>query len=437
MIFRDHHDRILRVYWTRAGYVIGLLILLAAYVKTETPPFHSRLKIAIHEGGTGVPLLHAAEEFSARHDVEIVLAPYDELFNREWLALHAADDQERFDVIMLDDPWLAQFAPRLRPLEGKLHERLTNKDYFVKSCSRVCRIPYCEVESDCTKDSQYYAVPYVANTQLFAHGKEIGTLAGTWDAVLAKKAELEATSRPLAYTMRRGPGNSIVTDFMPILWSYCKDCWRNQIDALLPEGETAISKLFELSQPVTGGRAVGFADESLDDFDLSSYWVKDATSMGLVWSSWAMSIANIRKKAGMTDDYPVYEQVPGGHPTLGAWLLAIPANAKNRAVAEEFLGWATDRWQMVKAADRGNPPPIIGLLSKETSLSDKYRFFKAQEDALENAQPRPRTPCWKALESQIGEILYEMTAGLMNPTDARTGIDGVIHASECAPSPKQ
>jgi spermidine/putrescine-binding protein len=443
MSFQEIRAKLSYLSRVHVGYLLGLLLLLAAYTRTQLPPFHSRLKIALNEGSTGVPLLHTAEAFSTTHDVEIVLDTYDNLFNREWLALHATGDAERFDVIMLDDPWLAQFAtpekqgaaPLLRPLEGELQARLAS-GYFEKSCSRVCRIPYCDDESPCTNDSQYFAVPFVANTQLFARGPDIAEPPADWDAVMAQKARLESSNRPiLGYAMRRGPGNSIVTDFMPVLWSYCPNCWRNQIGEVGEGGENAMAKLLELSWHPPSGRRLGFADESLDDFDLSAYWAKDATAMGLVWSSWAMSLANIRAADGVNHKPLQYGPVPNKKPTLGAWLMAIPANAANPKLAKTFLAWATEKEQLRVAAWQGNPPPIAGLLA-EDGLRQKYDFYQAQEQALRQAHPRPRTPCWKALESQIGEILYDMTAGLFPASQARARIDGVVRASECNPSKK-
>src|SRR5436305_370181 len=92
--------------------------------------------------------------------------------------------------------------------------------------------------------------------------------------------------------------------------------------------------------------AAGFAAEHLDVLELAVYWVTDAAHMGLIWSSSAMSLENIRNTEGRPRQRIDYGLVPGGNPTLGAWLLAIPRNARYPEVAEEFLQWATDKDQM-------------------------------------------------------------------------------------------
>jgi ABC-type glycerol-3-phosphate transport system substrate-binding protein len=424
----------------RVGLVYGIagIALLAAYSRTELPPFHQRLRIAIHEGGTGAPLLHIAEGFSAKHDVEIVLAPYGQLYNREWASLRGDPSEQPFDVIMLDDPWLARFATPekdggaapLRPLEGELRKRLES-DYFAKSVSHVCQIPYCVEKRPCVGTPRYYAVPFVANTQLFARGPAVPEDTPDWEKVQQAKERLDQSGRAFGYAMRRGPGNSIVTDFIPILWSYCPECWHAGIGPLPErEGLAAIEKLVQLSRNDKGKRRPGFADESLDDFDLASYWAKDAADMGLVWSSWAMSLANIRANDGAKHQMIRYDVVPGSRPALGAWLLAIPANARYPGLAEEFLSWATDRDRMIDAARQGNPPPVAGLLSS-LPLSGKFDFSEAQQQSLAKAHPRPRTPCWKDLESQIGTTLYGATAGLYDTESALAKINGIVNESPC------
>ena len=87
---------------------------------------------------------------------------------------------------------------------------------------------------------------------------------------------------------------------------------------------------------------------------------------------------------------------------------------------------------MIKAADQGNPPPVAGLLSSENGLRRKFDFFIAQENSLREAQPRPRTPCWKDLELHIGRTLYGATAGQFDGEQALAKINDVVERSPCS-----
>jgi multiple sugar transport system substrate-binding protein len=149
-----------------------------------------------------------------------------------------------------------------------------------------------------------------------------------------------------------------------------------------------------------------------------------------------MSLENIRNSEGRPRQRIDYGLVPGGKPTLGAWLLAIPANARYPEVAEEFLQWATDKDQMTNAAYQGNPPPVRGLLESDKALQKRFYFYEAQRQALANAHPRPRTPCWKDLETQIGRTLYQMTAGQFTAQAAQARINEELAASPCSVSEK-
>jgi ABC-type glycerol-3-phosphate transport system substrate-binding protein len=122
--------------------------------------------------------------------------------------------------------------------------------------------------------------------------------------------------------------------------------------------------------------------------------------------------------------------------------------------AEEFIKYATSREQLLIAAAQGNPPPRKSVLknlpattekndagtkevqdnnqSKDSQnldcssrlmprsdyfkcmarvhkVIDRYGdLFKAQEDSLEAARPRPRSRCWTEIEKVLGNHLQEL-----------------------------
>src|SRR4029453_18451139 len=65
------------------------------------------LKIAIHEGVEGVALKKVIAAFADTHrySVEVFTLPYDRLYDFELEELKKP--RSDYDVIMLDDPWLA------------------------------------------------------------------------------------------------------------------------------------------------------------------------------------------------------------------------------------------------------------------------------------------------------------------------------------------
>src|SRR5262249_5372070 len=144
-----------------------------------------------------------------------------------------------FDVIMLDDPWLpalllctgeekGSITCRLHHLEFQNNKRFQELELsdFLESCLRVCLYPYNpsyrpSSDRQVFNNSGFYALPFVGNSQLFCRLKTRpeSSVMTSWEEVLKETVD-RGKQGQLGYIMRVGPGNSIVTDFMPIFWSF-------------------------------------------------------------------------------------------------------------------------------------------------------------------------------------------------------------------------
>src|SRR5262249_51016393 len=91
-------------------------------------------------------------------------------------------------------------------------------------------------------------------------------------------------------------------------------------------------------------------------------------------------------------------------PVLGAWLLAVPNNAPHPNQAINFIQYALEDSQLKLAAEYGNPPPRISILS-DPAMQGRYPSFAAQLDSLTRARLRPRTPCWREVERALSKAL--------------------------------
>ena len=416
-----------------ATLVIIDLVLFGIGIWEKT----DQLTIAVYEGIEGESLKHVAQRFSdARNTrVEILEFPYDELFEQERLSLLDTGTSElrRFDVIMLDDPWLEGLlgddpkSPRLSRLTPP--DKVDADDFF-PSCLRVGQHPYCEGEPKAPCSSAFYAMPFVGNSQLLCY-RGPDHPPSTWAEVAAQSEKdrrrprngggSQPASEP-AYAMRLGPGNSIVTDFIPMLWEAdpgrsggprFASAARSPLGA---ETEAAFRRFKELS----GGR--NFGTKSLDDFDLAVYMADGKTATSIIWSGYAMALA----KSGVKELQ--FGALPG-RPVLGAWLLAAPANRPKvqRELAKKFIAFATSREQLKLAAKAGNPPPRKSVLELPSLRDNQYReSFPAQYDSLEKAWPRPRWTDWWTVERRMGACLSDLSAGLIDADEARRAINRVI-----------
>ncbi len=116
------------------------------------------LTIAVNAGVEGSALKAAAREWGElrKTRIEVVELPYANLFEKESLDL--ASRTGAYDVIMMDDPWFPKLAA-----DGGLTPLTREPDAdFLASCLAVCR-----------RSGEYFALPYVGNSQLFFYRKDL------------------------------------------------------------------------------------------------------------------------------------------------------------------------------------------------------------------------------------------------------------------------
>jgi multiple sugar transport system substrate-binding protein len=393
----------------RAGILTCALVSLLACSKQTAD---STLTIAINAGVEGDALKTAAREWGESNAtrVEIVELPYANLFEKELLDLTSRTGA--YDVIMLDDPWFPRLVQggnlaQLDPLLG----RPPDED-FIKSCLDVCRHPYAS--------GPYFALPYVGNSQLFFYRKDLFDKHGlatpkTWDDVLAAAKKIGSAEKMYGYVMRAAPGNAVVTDFLPLFWSFGAEVFSQEgkPDVASQNGIDSVKFMLELGKYTPPGYAGFNADE------VSAHLLQSTAVMSINWPAWIapMDDPDKSKVVGKIE----FTQMPSarrpGTPELGSWLLAIPAASKNVRLAADFIVWATGTRPMKTAALRGNPPTRRSVFL-DSDLRSKYRSFPAQLASLQAARPRPRTPLWNEIENALGLYLSKANAGSMQPEQA-------------------
>lgn len=148
--------------------------------------------------------------------------------------------------------------------------------------------------------------------------------------------------------MRVQTGNSIVTDFLPVLWS----AWQGEGSFPEPSDDRtrlALSQLKDLGPNLSSGdgaAALNGPNLSLvaaDDFDLAIHLVRGEASMSIIWSAWIMAMTRARADTAALQSHLYVAEVPGGQPAMGAWLLGIPKGSQNESLAKKFLLFATVR----------------------------------------------------------------------------------------------
>ena len=416
----------------------GAIAVIVVMVLAPRLLFEKTLKIAIHQGVEGVALKEIIGKFADSRgvSVEVIEMPYDKLYESELKDVSGAYDR-RYDVIMLDDPWMPAMATGLHKLSFDKCELLED---FVESTLKVGRNPYSDKPVSCGE--KFHAIPFVGNSQLFIRKADSRTPA-QWDDVVNSN-----------YVMRVGGGNQIVTDFMPMLWASSRDSFvisdNSDNGVSLSDAKPAFELLRKLGQRGTANLSI----VSQDDFDLAIHLVRNKANTSIIWTAWAMAMRKLPSpyRYQLRQDF-VFEDVPGGHPALGAWLLAIPMRAPHEIRARDFISFATGKRQIMEAALAGNPPPLKSVLQLhiddvldnkseadrelKQELTERFEgLAPAQYASLEKARPRPRTPHWKQIESALGLCLSGVYESSIPVDDALSRASVAIAAIESGHPPE-
>jgi multiple sugar transport system substrate-binding protein len=374
--------------WSR----VRILLLAAAlgailYLILPSPT----IVIAVHQGVEGVPMKKVAEQFCRERyngKVQIVELGSDDLFAAEWSAVTGDDAPfpfsapPRFDVIMLDDPWLPAFVTRdpnksyLQPLDERQLAGKRGIQDFPEPCLRVCRA-----------GGRFFAMPFAGNSQLLCRTRDVARPA-SWNDLAGRAS----SNDKLAYAMRLGPGNSVVTDFLSILWFFAPESFQDDYSTL---DEKKAAEAFRMFHKLAGKQR--WASAVTQDVDVAVSLALHSASTGMVWNAWAMALQQFEETSGDFEFgwFPGQDQKP----VLGAWLLAVPKNAPHSKEAKSFIEYAIGEEQLKLAATFGNPPPRFSVFAE---YKDRYLPML---QSLQNARPRPRTPCWREVETVLSKAL--------------------------------
>ena len=389
--------------------------LAAAIAVQATAASSETLVIAGRDGGYATALGVAVEAFLSENpgvEVERLELTGGGLLEKVTIAMR--EGASAYDVIMLDDPWAPEFMANgwladLDAVGGGVDED------FVGPARDVSRYP--------VGSGPYYAVPFVGNVELFAYNRTLFDKHGlarpeSWTDVLNAAMTVSEAEDGVAGVVFRGKkANPIVTGFLPILWSHGARIIDADGNASL-NGENAVAALnlyLELAKYAPKGV------ETYNSSEVRDALQQGATAMSIeVWPSWVPSMDDPEKSKvpGEIEIIAAPGQVEGPAPMLGTWLVAIPSTSERQELARSFIDFLTSPDMQKRLALEVGTPPTRASVYADSDVVAAYRWYPAQYAALQEAQPRPRTPHWSRIEAVLGDYLQLALIGEMSAEDA-------------------
>lgn len=371
----------------------------------------------IARGGSHVDVINAVKaDFEKEHNVtiEVLGLEADEL--KQKISLDSVNAEGAYDLAMADDPWMPEFA------EAKIFKNLTELGYeadpdFIEQCLAIGRDPYAT--------GDVYALPFSGNVQFFFYNKSVldalnAEVPTDWAGVLDIAKSATAAGKT-GYVIRGQQGNPIVSDYLPVFWSFGGEIFDTQGKATVNSAAGVEALAFYMELLKNGA--------NYEKNDIVAAVSDGNAAMSLGWPSWYISgesasaeyaVIPAKKDAG-AESY--------ASSMIGNWMMGVTANSKEPELALEFLQYVTSAEAQKTGAEIGGVPTRTSVLS-DAALLAKYPFFKQLLEGTQNSVVRPRTPKWSEVENVYGLELSNAISGVKTPQqaldDAKTAIDAIM-----------
>ena len=393
--------------------VTPLLLVALIFACGPKTPTEKSLKVAINAGPEGDAIKRLVNQGYGPAKIELVELPYQTL--REQLINALNDSQPGFDVVMIDDPWFPQLAPKLTEFQAVPQELLSD---IVPASLSLGRDPY--------PNGKIRGLPFVGNTQVLFYRRDLvdklgsGPIPTTWDQLSTFVTSVEGRSqsklgkKAFGYAIRGKSGAPVVTDFLPIYWSLGgkltsdTDPRKPLVDkSKLVTALTIYKKLQQASPP---------GASNYDWTEMTQEFINGRAVMELNWPAAIPIIdAGIQKAGGKSTDWAI-ALPPGssdnvGTSMIGNWLLGIPTNSAQSKEAEAFVIWLLNNQGTV--ATSGNPPTRMTVFD-DMSRRPGSEYFGLIRQALEHSTARDRTPSWAQIEDAVSRGVSGCLSGSLN-----------------------
>jgi len=411
----------------RLHRLLAVLVPIAIVASACSSPATTtkKLTIAAVQGveDAGLKALVPMYKTKTGIDIEVVEAPYDDLYSKLVNAFKAND--ATYDLIMMDDPWMPKFGTDgslsdLGPLGITADPDIAQVVWDVGTWPPP-RGPVPPTEK--SKPKQLLGVTIVGNVEMFMYRSDLTpTAPASYDDVLTNAKAQNKTGSVAGYIIRGKATNPVVADFLPILWSQGGDVFDENWNVVLDNdaSKAAIKFLVEdlkgVAQTDPGSTDASDRDKIMANGQgyQSSVWPGEITT--------AVLDPAVTKVAGKVAFIPIPKGKSGkGVGMMGNWLLGIPKASKNQQAAADFIKWMLQKdTQMTYAQNKGIPSRTSVL--DDPSLTQANPYFPVLADALQ-APPnwRPRTDQWNAVETIIGTHLNKALTGGETADQAATG----------------
>ena len=354
-------------------------------------------------------------EFEKKTGIKVVVdaSPFGDLYKKQLLSLSTGG---RYDVLFMDEPWIAPLSEFLLPLNERM-----------KSLDLADFVP-TTVASGAFQGTQY-AVPVDPNVQLLVYRKDLFEQKGlkpptTWDELVAAAKAFHDPSKQ-QYGIAITASSDIQTALYMLLaiWSYggeLVDNGRGSLNSAAgKKGGEVFLELLKFTPPNV--KSYNFAD-------VNKAIQLGQAAMAIQWASGARPMEDkTRSSVAGKLGYTLVPRAVRQTPMRGVWTIAIAKNSANQDAAWQFATWLSGKefgQAAVKfpSATSAIHSPRFSVL-KDAGTKATLPYADTLLASLQITKERPRLREYADIQENLRVTAGKLTAGELTLDAALKEID--------------
>lgn len=343
--------------------------------------------------------------------VEIETMTFDQMRDRLVSSFQAA--QPAYDLIVVDNPWMDDFADAgfLQPLDDRIAATTDFRpDDFFPSLTDITDV-----------DGTTYGVPFYNYALGYIYNK--GDLAAAGASVPNDLDALVRTSQQLKTADRAGiamqpqRGYKIFEEWANWLFAAGGSIYGEDGNPTLNTEQAARA----LDAYIETYRTAAPANSLAWGFDEAFRSVSSGKAASMVGYNWNLPALN--DPAGASGERAgqfALAPIPGGKSALGLWSWAIPANSAASDAAWAFTSWITSPEIDAERVAKGGAVVRESSLTNEKVLADGYGedYYRTVGEILSDAAPLTQGKGGEEMIQAVGTELNDAAAGNKSVADA-------------------
>lgn len=401
-------------------FVISLLVLsmLMMSVPVSTPVNAQEeitLRIIMEEVPDTDVVQQLVPQFEESHPgitIEIEAMPYDAM--RDRLLTSFLAPESTYDVIIVDNPWMDEFAHAgfLEPLDDYVAAAGEDYDFedFIEPIREIGVV-----------DGTIYGIPFYNYALGLIVRQDLLDEAGleppeTLEDYAALVEEL-TTDEMAGAAMQPQRGYKIFEEWKNWLYATGGDLLDEDGNVIIDSEEAleALNMYIQVYETAAPPDSLNWG------FDEALRAVASGQAATMLSYNWMLpTLNNPDGPAGdLAGNFRLYE-VPGGKAVLGAWHWAIPANAANKDASWEFIRWLTSPEIDTQRVILGGAPTRTSVVLDETVWEEGFgeEYYTTVLSILEDAEPLAWGDHAEELIEVVGTELNAAVAGEKAPEEA-------------------